>query len=412
MAGELKKYWPSISKKLIEAGIFEPVIMRREGGADLPCYHIHPIYTNVARGLLAEETWEQAKFAYVRHCVLWGHPGGVRGHPESKSMEWNDILQHEDHVNNVKAVASAWALDGGDIQEEMEKTGITLFDVVQMTTIRSLYIHERQPQHLLPLIRKQLLQLHMLADLIRPDGVPTHKDLHGILEKSWTLYRLTKYEGSKEALVRTTLDAVNKWRSANPGTPLTLPSEFTWFQFRHAEASLAINTDVYLSRNLFERNLADDPTCPYGTHFHNAIRGWQLQNLEKRAHCVIQIGQLQGTVDRKLLRERAHGLCIDFAPGKAFPFILSKWQEHSDILESLTMQELYSMILEREVSAVASFGSLTNRILDESMPVNFADMVPARNNKDKGDFFTRFLGKLSKDSAELKGVSPYALQQV
>jgi hypothetical protein len=70
MAGELKKYWPSISKKLIEAGIFEPVIMRREGGADLPCYHIHPIYTNVARGLLAEETWEQAKFAYVRHCVL------------------------------------------------------------------------------------------------------------------------------------------------------------------------------------------------------------------------------------------------------------------------------------------------------------------------------------------------------
>jgi hypothetical protein len=115
-------------------------------------------------------------------------------------------------------------------------------------------------------------------------------------------------------------------------------------------------------------------------------------------------------VDRKLLRERAHGLCIDFAPGKAFPFILSKWQEHSDILESLTMRELYSMILEREVSAVASFGSLTNRILDESMPVNFADMVPARNNKDKGDFFTRFLGKLSKDSAELKGVSPYALQ--
>jgi hypothetical protein len=330
--------------------------------------------------MLAEEAWEQAKFAYVKQFVLWGHPGGVRGHPEFKSVEWNDILQHDDHANNVKAVASAWVLDGRDIQEEMEKTGITMFDVVQMNTIRSLYINERQPQLPPPLIRKQLLQLHMVADFIRPDGVPTHKDLHGILEQSWTLYRLTKDEGSKEALGRIALEAVNKWRSANPGTPLTPPSEFTWFQFRHAKASLTINTDVYLSRNLFERNLTDDPTCPYGTHFHTAIQRWQLQNLEKWAHCVIQIGLLQGTVDRKLLTERAHGLCTDFAPGKAFPFILSKWQEHSDILESLTMRELYSMILEREASAVANFGSLTNRILNESMPANFADMVPARNN--------------------------------
>ena len=31
MAGKLKKYWPSISKKLIEAGILEPAIIHREG---------------------------------------------------------------------------------------------------------------------------------------------------------------------------------------------------------------------------------------------------------------------------------------------------------------------------------------------------------------------------------------------
>ena len=161
--------------------------------------------------MLAEEAWEQAKFAYVKQFVLWGHPDGVRGHPEFKSVEWNDILQHEDHTNNVKAVASAWALDGGDIQEEMEKTGITMFDVVQMNTIRSLYINERQPQLLLPLIRKQLLQLHMVADFIRPDGVPTHKDLHGILEQSWTLYRLTKMKVAKKLLV------VPHWRLSTSG---------------------------------------------------------------------------------------------------------------------------------------------------------------------------------------------------
>lgn len=378
MALNLRKYWPGIVEKLVSVGILEKCIIKRADETEFPAYHVHPIFTLLGRQFLNELSLRRAKFGYVRQVLLWDHPLNKTIEAAMASAEWGEIDSHEDHIHNMKAIAMAFALEDGHIVEEVARMGVSLLHLVYELSINTLHINQRQPTLLIPLIRQHLLRVHMVTDLLRPEGIPNFRDLSAIVSYSWTLFRLETDANQRENLVSTALDAVERWRTVNMDKSAFVPPlELSWFQLRLAEAEVAeLRQSIYKTKRLLERNLAVQPLCSpqTDTDMYNAIRRCQLQNFMAWAGVVAQIALREGTINGQEISNRASQFSSQFKPGKMTSSLLSVGNEEVAAINQLTVRQYYSWAVEHESDAISRFCPLIQSILDKPFFENFADI--------------------------------------
>jgi hypothetical protein len=142
--------------------------------------------------------------------------------------------------------------------------------------------------------------------------------------------------------------------------------EFSWFQFRHAEANLAEWNDTLDNvKLLYERNLAEDPTSEHLAY--NATRRVQMQNLLDWSGCVFRIAAQDGDIaehENNIIGTFQEMLGGSKANGGLSPHLPQILLENEAMAESLTARDQLWFAVGRESKAIAKFGNLANRILD------------------------------------------------
>jgi hypothetical protein len=380
MAVTLRDHWLDIESKLISLGVLQHAVITRRNGSQLPCYHVNPVHTLISRSSISPNAWKEARFAYTRQVLLWNNPKplGESSQAQWKSVQWEGVEQHEDHLHNWYAQALGWAFEDEDPQAQVEKMGLSLFSLVYGLCIGSWWTRPRYRRLLIPHIRRFLLYAHMITDLYRPGSVPTTSDLNVILSYSWTLYQIDledTVQSSKAPVVKSALEIVDRWRAANPpGTIIPPPDEVCWFQLRFAEASIMDRSfRTKEAKQLFERNLADNPvTTDVG--MINIIRRWHLQNLQHWSDCVIRLAVRDNRLDRGAITSGTQAISDLFKPKGIVPTMKQIISENADIMNALTVGDQLRAAINLEAEAVSKFGSFAKSIIESPMLSVFADL--------------------------------------
>ena len=377
MARKLRRYWPDIEKKLINAGILTHATITKKNGVEIPCYHLHPICTLVSRVCMDDRGWREARFAFILQALLWD-PGYKSLETEWAKAEWDDQgPQHDDYLHNWRAIAVGWSIQHGDPLEEVKPMGDNMVDCTYNLAINTAFNNPRQDRLLIPHIRAYLSQVHGIVNLQRIGRVPTQSDLQAIVEYSWRLWKIEADDAmqvNKSAIVRSALEAVERRKAASPpGTAILGPQEeATWFQLRHAEAE---NTVVlHQAKELYERNLMTDPMNT-DIYMLNLIRRQHMQSLIAWVGCVVRMATRENTFDKNLQKDMVRNLTGFFGPkpGGMMRLASQLLAEHRAEVEKLRVRDHISFALEREPEVVAHFGAVATSILDSPIFSIFED---------------------------------------
>ncbi|KAL2135253.1 hypothetical protein VTI74DRAFT_9238 [Chaetomium olivicolor] len=390
MSSKLTTHWPSISTKFFAAGILlsEATITRKTTPTPLQVYHLHPLYTLLARAMLTPTAWQRTRFAYIRHTFLWDSDFVTRKTIEWSSLRWDGdaTLQHDDHLHNWRFPALHWALQDGDPFAETERMGVTLFDCAYRLVLTLPWDNPRQARLLVPLLRSYLLQAHMVVDLFRPGGIPTEADLWGVVSGSKTLCKLEREimeggAGARRAVVEAALGVVEKWREGEreKGRDGVLKPhvEVDYHQLLHAVAAVAEDEgDLQTAKGLYERCLAVDPVATDATMMGMFRRG-HLQSLQAWSACVVRLAVRGGTVDTKRIQEMLGGVAKYFGhrPGSMLGGFVKLVEEHPDEIAALRVRDQMGFALEREAEAVKGFGRLAKEMLEAPLFSAFEDIL-------------------------------------
>jgi hypothetical protein len=403
MGQMLRVYWPDIETKLIQAGVLSHATITKNNGDEIPCYHVHPVFTLVSRTQLGEKLWDHARFAYVRQALLWDpnfHKPGGTAHWTSVSWDGSGP-QHDDLLHNWRAMAVAWSIQDGNPIEEVDRMGATVLHWVYNLILYVTWNNPRQARLLVPHIRTYLLQAHMIVDLFRPNGIPTESDLDTILFYSWTLWRLERDviespPNTRAALVSSALETAARWMSSSSPSSSTrariLPprAEAYHSHLLFARAATADDeNEPSLAKALYEAHLATDPTTTDKAAL-DSIRSWQVQSLYRWAACVVRLAVRSNRFDTKVLRgrlrevmARADEVCARVEgrrdrnrPGR----MMDAWMRvvrEGDLkgeMARLTVREQVAFALELEPGAEERFGVMVREVLDKPMVSVFEDV--------------------------------------
>jgi len=67
----LRKRWPIYVARMLDAGILEHATMTTKSGRKIACYHIHPIFTLIARSRLTGNGLKSCYNPYIRQLLYW-----------------------------------------------------------------------------------------------------------------------------------------------------------------------------------------------------------------------------------------------------------------------------------------------------------------------------------------------------
>ncbi|KAL8364873.1 hypothetical protein RB595_003924 [Gaeumannomyces hyphopodioides] len=396
------------------AGLAEGAVIKTDGGAVMRCYHLHPMVTLHARAQMPADQWDTMKAAFVRQFLLW--PPRTSAWDENMhgfcGVTWNETDQHDDYTENLKAVAMAFALEGPDFQEEMKRMGCSVFDVVHLHSQNSFLTKARRIEPLLPLVRRHLERLHAAADA-RPGRVPTSCELEMIMNYSLECHGQEKDVIRASSLVSSALAAADRYRaaSATPSSsssssssprPLTATQDLSVFQLRHAHACIVArrggDAGGLSAMEHFQMNLEEDVAQDH--RFYGAIRRVQLRNLAEwveKALDEMRRGGDGAPAEQPLglsMAEMAR-LVIDdpsFREGGFAGLRAAAVMQTPELFDRTPVKEFIKPVLEANPAAVARFGKITHRILEESIVANMADisgaslgMVPAYGASQAGE---------------------------
>jgi hypothetical protein len=394
----LRKRWLSCESKMLRAGILGKADITKEDGKTMACYHIHPMFTLIARSGLEGDMLRRLHVPFIRQTIHWADESSF------VSVKWDGTTQHEDYIHNIRAMALAWSLDSDDLQEEIQTLGVSLFFHAYVMCIPSLHTHARQERIFIPLFKEHLLRMHMLVTFFRENGVPAFNDLSEICICSLNLNRLEEDTKFKSSIVRSALEMADTYKASKPeGAGLNSSQEFSWFQLRHAEAEnwqLEFG-NIDREKELYERNLADDPSTT-DEKMLNAIRRVQYNNLERWALCVSRIAVQEGSFDEhegeiaSLMRH----LSSEIKTLGIFSYFNNVTAGKETAIETLLVRDIFSFAVQHESAAVSKFGILAKNILDAPLVNVFAD-VGQKQGLNPGALFTDLLRKICDSSDPL-----------
>lgn len=409
MALTLGKHWPEIESKLIGVGILQHATITRRDASQVPCYHVNPVYTLLSRSSIGKAAWKEARFAYIRQALLWNRQHSHEGSSQSEwtSVIWDGMEQHEDHLHNWYVQAIGWTFEDGDPQEQIQRMGVSLFSLIYNMSVGSWWTKPRQSRLLIPHIRGYLSRTYAVTDLSRPASVPTSSDLNAILSYSWALYQIDTedtMQSSKAPIVKLALEAVDRWRAASPpATALPPPDEVSWFQLRFAEARI-MDRSLYLreAKELFERNLADDPATTDGGML-NIIKRWHLRNLQHWADCVIRLAVRDGIFDKEEFNSHMQAVSNIFEQKSILPAVSELLSENPEAFNTFKVRDQIHLAIKFEEQAVSKFGKLAKHIIESPMVNVFADL-----EEETGISFLNFmrqtLASNTPETAEFRSI--------
>jgi len=67
---QMREHWPEVETKLFKAGILTYATITRRNGQEIPCYHVHPLFTIMARSCFGETQWMLVRAAFIRQALL------------------------------------------------------------------------------------------------------------------------------------------------------------------------------------------------------------------------------------------------------------------------------------------------------------------------------------------------------
>ena len=377
-ARTLKTHWSDIESKLIRVGILQHAVITQRDGKQMPCYHVHPVYTLLSRTTMSKKAFKGARFAHIRQVLLWKpRKRGDFYQIEGTTVVWDGIEQNEDYLQNKTAQAMGWAFQDGDPEDQVQRMGVTMFSLHYGHSVGSWWTKPRHRRLLIPLIRKYLSYVHDIVKT-RPGSVPTSWDLSCIMNYSWTLYHIEAddtIQSTKAPIVKSALEVAEIWKAHSPPEqPLSLYDEVTWFQLRFAEASI---TDRSLrlkeAKDMFERNLRDDPATT-DAEMLNIIRRWHLQNLQHWAGCVVRLAVRDGRIKMEEYDARMRTVSDMMKPKGIISTISEIFTEYGTEIENLKTGDHLSIALSLEKEAASKFGTFAKSIIDAPMFSVFADL--------------------------------------
>ncbi|OAQ59803.1 CHAT domain-containing protein [Pochonia chlamydosporia 170] len=403
----IRAHWPDMERRLMSMGILSHATITKQNGDSMPCYHVHPIFTLLSRGLLNEAGWKQARFAFVRAAILWDSHDNKYGADNWASVKWDSGHQgpqHEDYLYNWRAIALAWSVKDGNPVEEASRMGISLFDCVYRLITDALYGNPRQGRLLIPHFTLHLLHLHGIIDLLRPNQTPTDQDVYAILTYSWDLWTLET--GLLEppyakltALIGTALDVFRRWRiatttQARSGTngELAFPSPATEVSYQQLLHALAISTqdtgDILGAKKLYEAHLATNPVTT-DTKMLRIISRWHFQSLGNWGGCVFTIAQSTGAVHKNMIRDGLRSLLEaawdDGKPGKLMGWMMKNLTENPEEFCRIKVRDEVAFCLEREPEAVKKFGWFAKGLLEMPLYAVYEDLFAQPNEPGADD---------------------------
>ncbi|KAF3916476.1 hypothetical protein ABW20_dc0100442 [Dactylellina cionopaga] len=136
-----------------------------------------------------------------------------------------------------------------------------------------------------------------------------------------------------------------------------------------------IRGDICIAKDLYQRNLCDDPSPTSGNQMYNAIKRLQLQNLMEWSDCIVQTTSQEGKVDKVQIMAYLQDFCKQFKPGSMAQFIGNTFPGVEDLAaKGVKVRDHISYAVEQERQAVSKFGKLTQSTLNGTMRDVFADM--------------------------------------
>jgi hypothetical protein len=389
---KLKTHWSGIESKLIRVGILQHAVITRRDGEQIPCYHIHPVYTLLSRTKITKAAWKEVRFAHIRQVLLWKSRTQDDSYQnEWISVAWDGIEQNEDYLHNKTAQAMGWAIQDGDPEEQVQRMGVTMFSSHYSHSVGSWWTRPRHRRLLIPLIRKYLAYVHENMRT-RPASVPTSWDLSCILSYSLTLYEIEAddtIKSNKAPIVRSALEVADLWKSHSPPDQRMSPyDEVHWFMLRFAEANITERSlRLQDAKEMFERNLRDDPATT-DAEMLNIIRRWHLKNLLHWAGSVVKLAVRDGRIRREDYDSRMQTLSNALQPNGIISAMSETFSQHAEQIASLKTGDHLAAALDLEKEAASNFGSLARSIIDSPMFDVFADL------KDKtGSSLVEFIGQ-------------------
>ncbi|KAL8380763.1 hypothetical protein RB595_005175 [Gaeumannomyces hyphopodioides] len=385
--GNINTRWDTIFRGFERAGLAEEATIETDMGTVIHCYHIHPMLTLYARAWVLPERWDRMKSAFVRQFLLWIPKTSPMGRAQHiSSVAWDDVQQHDDYAENIKAMAMAFALDGPDFQGEVERLGISLFDLVRIHSADSIST-KRRAESLLPLVRRHLERLFESVDA-RAGKVPTSYELGMVMNHSWDCYNNEVDVAKASDIVGRALEVLDRYRSSIPPCrPLTATQNFTSFQLRYAEACIMGRRRGSIDgMEHFQRNLEEDVGEDH--EFYAAIRRVQYANLTEWTLAALEEMQMRGGMPPQLVNQArvlAARQLLDapnFRKGGIAGAIAAAAAQHPELFDSIPVKETIAPVIEANQAAVTRFGKIAHRILNESINANFTDSVGGLSGLD------------------------------
>jgi len=379
-AQRINMHWGFIFDRFISAGLAERATMKTSEGTDIACYHLHPMVTLVARAWAPQERWPSIKFAFVRQFLLWVPKASPYADMhEISSIMWDGLVRHDDYVENLKVMATAFSLEGPGFEDEVKRMGMSLFDLVHMQSLSSFQTNSRRSGALLPFVQQHLERIFQVVDN-RKGGIPNRHELEMIMNYSWESYNHEKYPAKASDIVVRALEAVervHRQSSSLSRHPLTATQDFTLFQLRYAEACIAdrrkgnIEGMEHFQRNL-ERDVAEDHP------FYAAIRRMQFRNLQEWISCAwLDILRDKPKEDIDMAKMQLAKQLLDdpnFREGGYAGAVATAIKKHPELFDRTPIKDHIAPLIEANPDAIARFGKIAHRILDESFAANMADI--------------------------------------
>ncbi|EGS19508.1 uncharacterized protein CTHT_0049780 [Thermochaetoides thermophila DSM 1495] len=404
---EFQRLWPEVARDLRLAGILDDARIVRRNGSASDAYHIHPLFTLLARAFKPLDERSTARRAYVWQIISWQQNIGENRANERDRLGWFQEVQDEDHLYNWRFVALRWARELGeaDSAREFRRAGASEFESAFELVH---WMSRKFPQHakfLVTDLRQRLKLLQKIVNQQRSMEVPGAWEVSSIGMLTHALSVIEVEHGCTGSL---SMEEIVKIQFADIDTAIELYLRWKKGTREDTEGTDLLILKLFLAKarnfaavgkweeaqEVLERYLQTDASTLLGGHAPplRFVKYWKLECLlewNKYVAMDPRFGNPEADrecVARHWLKPMAEKITTELQR-------LFSTDPNTDI-SSLTVQELVKFALRSKPDAALGFDRVTKEVLDASFMEVMFEFIGGDITQFFGNFLTNFTSNL------------------